>query len=168
MTPSVPATASPSSAPSAPRAPEPLHGCVRCGARIPVSESMCERCNPLGLKAPAASQAHGTVFLGIGLAVVIMAVAARAMFASVGPFPSSVVAVDADPAGLRVTISVANDGSAAARTTCRIADPALPGIGPETAFVQSPMVDAHGSTTFEAVVTTFGSQPKPLTAVCGS
>ena len=43
--------------------PEPLHGCVRCGARIPIAESMCERCNPLGLKSPAASQAHGTVFV---------------------------------------------------------------------------------------------------------
>ena len=36
------------------RPPEPTHGCVRCGAQIPIHESMCERCNPLGLKAPAA------------------------------------------------------------------------------------------------------------------
>ena len=36
--------------------PELTHGCVRCGARIPLAESMCERCNPLGLRAPAASQ----------------------------------------------------------------------------------------------------------------
>jgi ribosomal protein L40E len=47
----------------------PTHGCVRCGARIPLAESMCERCNPLGLRAPAASQVHGTVFVGIVAAV---------------------------------------------------------------------------------------------------
>ena len=28
--------------------PSPCHGCVRCGASIPISESMRERCNPLG------------------------------------------------------------------------------------------------------------------------
>ncbi|HEX5826618.1 MAG TPA: hypothetical protein VFY23_03800, partial [Candidatus Limnocylindrales bacterium] len=61
-------------APSALPSPEPLHGCVRCGARIPVSQAMCEHCNPLGLKEPAASQAHGTVFVGIAVAVVLMAV----------------------------------------------------------------------------------------------
>ena len=51
--------------PAAPAPSEPMHGCVRCGARIPIVESMCERCNPLGLKAPAASQAHGTALLGV-------------------------------------------------------------------------------------------------------
>ena len=46
-------------------ATEPTHGCVRCGAPVPIADGMCERCNPLGLKQPAASQAHGTVVLGI-------------------------------------------------------------------------------------------------------
>ena len=58
---SMPTTPTPAAAPAP---AEPMHGCVRCGARIPISESMCERCNPLGLKAPAASQAHGTAILG--------------------------------------------------------------------------------------------------------
>ena len=58
----------------------------RCGARIPMSEAMCERCNPLGLKQPAASQAHGTVFLGIAVAVVVLAVVARLAVSGVGPF----------------------------------------------------------------------------------
>ena len=74
---------------------------------------MCERCNPLGLKAPSASQAHGTAALGIVVAVVVLAVVARLAMSGVGPFTSSVAGVAADPAGLRVTITVTNAGSSA-------------------------------------------------------
>ncbi len=151
-----------------PSTAEPLHGCVRCGARIALSESMCERCNPLGLKAPAASQAHGTVFLAIGAAVVVLAVLARLALVNVGPFTSQVTGVQADAAGLRVTISVTNTGSSAGRTTCRIGDPAIRGIGPETAYVQTPMVGGRETVSFDAVVVSLGTTPKPLTASCGS
>ena len=110
-------------APAAPAPTEPMHGCVRCGASIPLSESMCESCNPLGLKAPAASQAHGTAILGVAIAVVLLAVVARIAVSGIGPFPSGLVDVGADPAGLRLTISITNGGSSAAAATCRIGDP---------------------------------------------
>ena len=158
-------TSTPSQLPSA---TEPLHGCVRCGARIALSDSMCERCNPLGLRAPGASQAHGTVFLAIGAAVVILAVLARLAITNVGPFTSEVTGIQADPAGLRVTISITNTGSSAGRTTCRIDDPSLRGIGPETAYVQSPMVDGKATVSFDAVVVSLGKTARPLTADCGS
>jgi predicted nucleic acid-binding Zn ribbon protein len=157
-------TSTPTPVPAA----EPTHGCVRCGARIPIEESMCEACNPLGLKAPAASQAHGTVFLGILVAVVIMAVVARMLIADVGPFTSSVTAVASDPVGLKLSIAVSNAGAAAGTTTCRIDDPALRGIGPEAVFIESPKVPAHGSISFDVVVQGFGTTPKPMTADCGS
>jgi hypothetical protein len=147
---------------------EPTHGCVRCGARIPIAESMCERCNPLGLKAPSASQAHGIALVGIAVAIVIMAVVARLAIAGVGPFTSSVVAVAADPAGLRVTVSVTNEGTSAGSTTCRIDDPALRGIGPEAQFVESPVVDPGRTVTFDVVVTSLGNQAKPIIADCSS
>lgn len=129
---------------------------------------MCERCNPLGLKAPAASQAHGIVFLGIGAAVLIMAVVARMLIADVGPFSSSVAGVVADPAGLRVSISLTNAGSSAGTTTCRIDDPSLGGIGPEAVFIESPKVPGRGTITFDVAVGGFGTAPRPLTADCGS
>jgi len=151
---------------SLPATDEPLHGCVRCGARIPVSQSMCERCNPLGLKEPAASQAHGIVFLGIGIAVVILAVVARLAVAGIGPFRSEVAGVVADPAGLRISITVTNDGENAGSTTCRVGDPEIRGIGPETAFVDSPIVQPGETLTFDAVVTTLGTTVIPLTADC--
>lgn len=150
-----------------PAAPEPMHGCVRCGARIPIAESMCERCNPLGLKAPAASQAHGTVLLAIAGAVVLLAVAARVAVSGIGPFTTQVADVTADPAGLRVTIALTNTGSSSGGTTCKIADPLKRGIGPETAYVTSPQVPAGGTVSFEAVVTTMGTEPRPLSVECG-
>lgn len=145
-----------------------MHGCVRCGARIPIEESMCERCNPLGLKPPAASQAHGIAFVGIGLAVVIMAVVARLSIAGVGPFTSSVASVAADPAGLKVRVTLTNGGSSAGSTTCRIDDPSLRGIGPEAQFVESPRVEPGATITFDVLVTSLGTVPKPVTADCSS
>jgi hypothetical protein len=159
----MPTTPTPAAAPAP---SEPMHGCVRCGARIPISESMCESCNPLGLKAPAASQAHGTAILGVAIAVVLLAVLARLAVSGIGPFPSSLTQVAADPAGLRVTISITNGGSSASAATCRIADPQLPGIGPETVFVQSPVVQPGATVTFEAVVTTLGTVPRSLSVDC--
>ncbi len=157
------------SAPGAASAPgEPLHGCIRCGARIPISESMCERCNPLGLKAPASTQAHGIAFLGIGIAVVVLAVVGRLAMTSVGPFPSSLQAVAADSAGLRVTISVSNRGSNAGATTCRIGDPSLAGLGPETAYVQSPIIQPGQTIRFDTVVTSLGTTARDLSLDCGS
>jgi predicted nucleic acid-binding Zn ribbon protein len=144
------------------------HGCVRCGAPIPLSEGMCEHCNPLGLKGPAASQAHATVFLAIGAAVVFLAVAAHLALANVGPFTSRITAVATAPAGLQVTIAITNAGSSAGRTTCRVTDPAIRGIGPEAAYVQSPMVDAGATATFDVVVVSLGTAPKTLSVSCGT
>ncbi len=147
-------------------AAEPLHGCVRCGALIPIDESMCEACNPLGLKAPAASQAHGIVFLGIGAAVVIMAVVARLAIAGIGPFYSTVTNVAAEGSALRVTVALTNQGSAAGSTTCRIDDPAERGIGPEAQFFESPPVQPGKTLLFNVVVTSLGTQVRPLAAAC--
>jgi predicted nucleic acid-binding Zn ribbon protein len=154
------------SAPTSLPADEQLHGCVRCGARIPLHESMCERCNPLGLKAPSASQAHGTVFVGIAIAVVIMAVLARLAVAGIGPFRTEVAGVAADPAGLRISITVTNNGTNAGSTTCRVGNPELRGIGPETAYVTSPVIGPGETVTFEALVTSLGTTVIPVSVDC--
>ena len=118
------------SAPTPMPVQEPLHGCVRCGTKIPVSQAMCERCNPLGLKEPAPSQAHATVFIGIIAGVVVLAVVAKLMVSSVGPFQGSLTGVTPAPAGLRLSLTLTNTGSSAGSTTCRISDPSIRGIGP--------------------------------------
>jgi ribosomal protein L40E len=157
-------TPTPSVLPSA--TDEPLHGCVRCGARIPVSQALCERCNPLGLKQPSPSQAHGTVFLGIIVAVVLLAWVARIAVTGVGPFSGTIAGVAADPGGLMVSITVTNQGSSAGSTTCRVGDPQITGIGPETAFVTSPVVQPGATVTFATVISTLGTTVKPLSVDC--
>ena len=147
---------------------EPTHGCVRCGAPVPISESMCERCNPLGLKAPAASQAHGIAIVGSRVAVVVMAVVARLAIANVGPFTGSVSVVQPDPAGVRVRSRSTTRARAPGTTTCRIDDASLGGIGPQTVYVQSPEVPGGRSVTFDVVVGTLGYSPVRLFADCGA
>ena len=46
--------------------------------------------------------------------------------------------------------------------------PVAAGIGPETAYVQSPMVDGKATVSFDAVVVSLGTTARPLTADCGS
>jgi predicted nucleic acid-binding Zn ribbon protein len=144
------------------------HGCVRCGAPIPLTEAMCERCNPLGLRQPSASQAHGTALIGVAVAIVVLAVLARVLTVGIGPFPATVRSVAADPSGLRVTIDVMNQGTTTSATSCVIDDAGVRGIGPGTVIVQSPNVPPGQHVTFDATVTTLGSQPKALIVTCGA
>jgi predicted nucleic acid-binding Zn ribbon protein len=149
-------------------ATEPTHGCVRCGAPVPIADGMCERCNPLGLKQPAASQAHGTVVLGIVVAVIILFVVARISLQGVGPFQGVVADVIAAPPGLAVTITVTNQGTAAGSTTCRIYDPSIPGIGPESTYADSPQVAGGRTVSFSKQVTTLGDVVRPLAVSCSN
>src|SRR6266508_5372188 len=94
-----------------PAAAEPTHACVRCGRPVPLDIARCDECNPLGLSQPATSQVHGTVFVAIVLAVVVLAVAGRVALSGVGPFSGQVTAVEAAPPGLVVTLSVRNENT---------------------------------------------------------
>jgi len=157
----------PAPAASGPSLAGSTHACVRCGAPVPLDVAMCELCNPLGLSQPATSQAHGTVFVGIVLAVVVMALVGRAALQGVGPFSAAVASVSASPGGLSVTLRIRNDGSNTGSTTCRITD-AASGSGPRVAFVLSPNLGPGESTTFSAFVTEFGDEARLLDVECPS
>ena len=149
-------------------APAPAtHPCVRCGVDVPLDVALCERCNPLGLPQPATSQAHGTVAVGIVIAVVVLAVLGRVALAGVGPFTASVAGVVADPPNLGVTLTIRNDGSREGATTCRIFDPAGgAGIGPDSAYVTSPQIGPGQSLTFSRQVKGLGPVVRPLDVEC--
>jgi hypothetical protein len=147
--------------------PAPTHGCVRCGAQIPIEDAMCERCNPLGLRQPASTQAHGIAILAMSAAVIVLAVLARVATVGIGPFRSEVTGVTPTDGGLRVAISITNDGSTPSSTSCRIAGANEIGIGPEAAFVQSPSVGAGQTLSFETTVTTLGTEARQLAISCG-
>jgi hypothetical protein len=160
-TPSAGAPTGPASA-----APMPTHGCVRCGRQIPLDLSMCDDCNPLGLQQPATSQAHGTIALGLFIAVVVMAIVAKLAVEGVGPFTGQVGDVAAASGGLMVTVTVKNEGSKAGTTRCRIFDPASPGLSDHPAIVTSPRVEPGAEVAFDSLVTTLGPTVRPLQAEC--
>lgn len=142
------------------------HPCVRCGAPIPLEDAMCERCNPLGLRQPAASQVHGTVALGVLVFVVFLAVVARVATSGVGPFSAAVAGIAADPPGLSVTLTVTNDGTRAGVSTCRVFDPRAGDLTALTTFFQTPRIEPGRTVTFTRLVTGFGSDVRPLGVAC--
>jgi hypothetical protein len=127
---------------------------------------MCDDCNPLGLQQPATSQAHGTIALGLFIAVVVMAIVAKIAVEGVGPFTGRVADVAVTAGGLSVTLTVKNEGSKAGTTRCRIFDPASPGLNDHPAIVMSPRVEPGAESTFDSIVTTLGTTVRPLQAEC--
>jgi ribosomal protein L40E len=142
------------------------HACARCGAPVPLDVGLCEKCNPLGLRDVASSQAHGTIFLGIGVAVVALMLGALLAVRGIGPFPAQVVAFQPDGDGLRVSLAVKNEGTSLGSTTCRISDPTS--AAGTAAIVQSPRIQPGATLTFDATVTGLGPSPKQLIAECSS
>jgi hypothetical protein len=132
---------------------------------VPLDVAMCERCNPLGLKDPAASQVHGTVILVVTLAIIGLALLAGFALQGIGPFDGRIVAAVPDPPGISVTLAVTNTGTRAGSTTCRIWDREL-GLGPETAFLQTPRIEPGATTTFHRRLTELGGEVTELAVEC--
>ena len=145
---------------------EPTHRCVRCGAVVPADDALCRSCNPAGLRQPAASQAHGTVFLGIALAIVGMAAAATYLLGGVGPFTATIRAAVPDGEGIVLTLDVKNGGSHAGRASCRVWDPTHLANPPVETYVRTPEIAAGGSRTFDQRVTGLGAAERPLAVGC--
>jgi hypothetical protein len=156
----------PTSTGAVPPTPAQTHGCVRCGAECPIDVALCEDCNPLGLQQPAATQVHGTVFLAIGVAVVILAVLGRVALNGIGPFAAQVDGVKATSTGLTVTLAVTNEGKGTGATTCRVFDTQNPALGPTDAFVTTPRIAAGGTALVQMTVTSLGTTVRPLGVTC--
>jgi hypothetical protein len=139
---------------------------VRCGAQIPLADALCRACNPARLKQPAASQAHGTVFLGIAVAVVGMAAAAVFLVGGVGPFRATLDAATPDGDGLVLTLAVENGGSRAGQATCRVWDPTYLGNPPVETYVRTPQIAAGQELVFDQRVEGLGAAERPFAVEC--
>ncbi len=133
---------------------------------IPLDASMCDRCNPLGLPQPSPTQAHGTIFLAIGLSVLALVLLGHLAVTGLGPFSGSVAAVEGVPSGLQVSLSVRNDGTAAGSATCRVFDPTEGGIAADSAYVLTPRIGPGQAVTFSEVVTSLGTARRTLGVDC--
>ena len=126
---------------------------------------LCERCNPLGLRDVSASQVHGTVFITVIIAFVLLAIVARFAVTGLGPFPATIDAVVPVGDALRVTLTVTNQGSASGQTTCRVTTASNQG-GDPSAFVLSPNLDPGQTVTFGQTITEVGTRDTDLTIEC--
>ena len=150
----------------APAASAQTHACVRCGAQIPLSDALCAACNPGGLQQPSASQVHGTVFAGIGLAVVAMLVAATFLVGGEGPFTGQLAAVSPVDGGLVLTLKVTNAGRSDGQATCRVWDPSYLGNPPVQTLVRTPSIPAGGTLAFQQRVGGLGAVVKAFAVDC--
>ena len=155
-------------APAPRRELEPTHPCIRCGREgVPADAGLCEFCNPLELSQPAATQMHGIAAVGILVFIGVLFVVGRLVISGAGPFSGQVTDVTTAADGLAVTIVVTNEGTKAGAITCWVTE-TPPRIGAPGQSVQTPLVQAHQSATFTAVVTKLGTAPLPLAADCGN
>jgi hypothetical protein len=120
-------SAPPNSEPAAPTARwipapgEPHDRCAKCGRPTPIGTSLCPDDNPGGIGAPSATQAHGTIFVGVLAGFVALALAARVALGSAGPFSGAIEsAVTRPDGGVDVAVRVTNQGSSTAPANCRI------------------------------------------------
>jgi hypothetical protein len=105
------------------------------------------------------------VFIGVALAIAALAIVARLAVTGVGPFPATLDSVTARDAGLDVTLTVTNSGSAAGQTTCRVTTATNQGGGPN-AFVLSPNLEPGQTATFSQLVTELGTSDTDLVVDC--
>ena len=149
-----------------PATPALTHGCIRCGAPIPLTDALCTACNPGGLEQPAASQAHGTVFAGIALAVVVMLVAATFLIGGVGPFTGQLNAASPTSGGLLLTLAVTNAGRRDGPATCRVWDPAYLGSPPVETYIRTPPIAAGETLRFNQRVVDLGTETRAFAVDC--
>jgi predicted nucleic acid-binding Zn ribbon protein len=140
-----PQAAPPSGGLLAPRpGAEPESHCVRCGRPTPAGVALCEVDNPGHIKAPSATQVHGTMLLGVGIGVLGFLLIARLAVGHAGPFVGSVTGQASQAGGgVAVVLHVVNQGSEAAFATCRVTRDGSP--RPDDVVFRTSKIPAGGS-----------------------
>ncbi len=107
--------------------PEPEDRCIRCDRPTPAGVSLCEADNPARIKAPSATQVHGTILVGVIAGFLIFGLLARFAVSAAGPFEANIQgrAARADGAA-ELVVRVVNNGTAAASATCRVTRDGVP------------------------------------------
>ncbi len=95
--------------------------CARCGRPTPAGVSLCEEDNPGHIKAPSATQMHGTILVAVLFGFLLFIVGARFAVGGGGPFTATVEgrATLAD-GGIQIAVRVANGGRSTAPADCRV------------------------------------------------
>ncbi len=128
----MPSTPSSETVPARPprAAAAPEDRCVRCGRPTPAGVALCEFDNPGQLKGPSATQAHGTILLGVIAGFVLLAVLGSFSVSGIGPFGSRLDAASSRADGsAELVVTVTNEGSRASAASCRVSRGPIAGSG---------------------------------------
>ena len=107
------------------------------------------------------------MIIAVLLAIVGLAFLARIAVSGVGPYAAQVADVVPDGAGLAITLTVTNQGTATGQTTCRVTDPADRNAS-KGAIMLSPRIDGGQTRTFSQTVLELGSTVRDLTVTCAA
>ena len=148
---------------------QPHDACLKCGRPTPLGVSLCDRDNPAHIKSPSTTQVHATVLIGVIVGIGLVLLLFRFGSAGIGPFPASLAGytLRAD-GGLDVAVTVTNNGSRPAGTSCRISDSGAPDYRDYTFFTQ-PIAPGETRTFTQTVPPVPGSvpvTPVSLTVIC--
>jgi hypothetical protein len=106
--------------------------------------ALCEADNPGHIKAPSATQVHGTMLLGVGLGVLGFLLLAKFAVGHGGPFVGSVSGQATQAGGgVAVILHVVNQGSQDAYATCRVTRDGSP--RPDDIVFRTSKIPAGGS-----------------------
>ena len=105
------------------------------------------------------------MFIGVLVAVVVLAVLGRVALSGVGPFTAVIGSVQPTAEGLTVTFEVTNAGTSSGQTTCSVTD-ASPRSRGAVAIVQSPRIEPGETRSFTRELTEFGSEARELAVEC--
>ncbi len=129
----------------APRSDEefPSH-CIKCGRPTPPGESLCDDDNPGHIKAPSATQVHGTMLLGVGIGILGFLLLAQLAIRHAGPFSGQVASHILLPTGsTQVELVITNAGASDEIATCRVTRDGAP--RPDDLVIRTPSIPAGGS-----------------------
>jgi hypothetical protein len=159
-----------SDAPAGPGAParwtpapgEPFDRCWKCGRPTPLGTSLCADDNPGRIGAPSATQAHGTIFVGVLAGFVALALLARLALASAGPFGAVVESAITRPdGGVDVVVRVTNQGTSESVATCRISRGGV-GENDDPVFLTG-RIRPGASATFQRILPATRTGERPFT-----
>jgi hypothetical protein len=120
------------------QASQPHDTCFRCGKPTPVGVSLCEADNPGRIKAPSATQVHGTIAVGVLAGFVLLVVLLSLLSRPVGEFSAAVVGSAARADGsIEIVVNVTNDGDVAAAAHCRVEIAGVPAVSGLDFFSQA-------------------------------
>lgn len=122
----------------------PAGRCIRCGRPTAPGVSLCEVDNPGHIKAPSATQVHGTMLLGVGIGVIGFLLLAQLAVRHAGPFSGQVISHLEFPTGAsQVQLMVSNAGASDSVATCRVTRDGAP--RPDDLVIRTDSIPAGGS-----------------------